>query len=191
MDIAAPSTNQTWEELVRAWKRLSLPRGWSTEIIGEQLLVFPNTGREHYSIVDTVARSLYRALPPGIALFQAVGTWIEPRAGLHLPALVAAARNEVPDETGCISGGNALLTVEITTTHRSESMHRAKRSAYATSGVPAYLLIDRFAEHGAAVELCCAPDSGTYLARQRVPFGKPLTLPEPFDVTIETEDFPR
>jgi hypothetical protein len=55
--------------------------------------------------------------------------------------------------------------------------------------VPLYLLIDRFAEDGPAAFLRSEPQDGTCGKRERFPFGKPIELPEPFDLSIPTDQF--
>ncbi|EST25148.1 hypothetical protein [Streptomyces niveus] len=57
--------------------------------------------------------------------------------------------------------------------------------------VPIYLFIDRFDTRGPVVTLFTEPsEDGTYKHSEQVPFGKPITLPEPFRTTLETAAFP-
>lgn len=66
-----------------------------------------------------------------------------------------------------------------------------KYRAYARAGVPMYLLLDRFDIRGAMATLFTEPnEDGTYKRSDPVPFGKPLLLPAPFDVTLPTDGFP-
>ncbi|MFD7020947.1 Uma2 family endonuclease [Streptomyces sp. NPDC059928] len=58
-----------------------------------------------------------------------------------------------------------------------------KPSAYAQTGIPVYLLIDR--------DTCEAfvysePDGDTYANLTRRPFGRTIDLPSPVDITFET-----
>lgn len=54
-----------------------------------------------------------------------------------------------------------------------------------------YLLLDRFDIRGAMATLFTEPnEDGTYKRSDPVPFGKPLLLPAPFDVTLPTDGFP-
>jgi hypothetical protein len=63
-----------------------------------------------------------------------------------------------------------------------------KLSAYAQAPVPLYLLIDRFDAAGPTATLFSEPIDGHYQRAERVPFGKPVTLPDPIGAVIETWD---
>ncbi|CAM5702461.1 Putative restriction endonuclease domain-containing protein OS=Streptomyces microflavus OX=1919 GN=Smic_45040 PE=4 SV=1 [Streptomyces microflavus] len=54
-----------------------------------------------------------------------------------------------------------------------------------------YLLIDRFDTRGPMSTLFTEPnEDGTFKHTDAAPFGKPLALPAPFDVSIPTEESP-
>jgi hypothetical protein len=59
-----------------------------------------------------------------------------------------------------------------------------------TGGVPQYLLIDRFAEAGPGVTLFSDPVDGRSRCSVRVPFGRSVLLPEPFNLVLVTSGFP-
>ncbi|MGW6941669.1 hypothetical protein ACWGF3_22085 [Streptomyces xanthophaeus] len=73
----------------------------------------------------------------------------------------------------------------------AEDDRKKKLWAYAHAPVPAYLLIDRFDEHGPTATLFTGPENGAYRHPERVAFGGVLKLPEPFPLVLETENFPR
>lgn len=59
------------------------------------------------------------------------------------------------------------------------------------AGVPMYPLIDRFDTRGAMATPFTEPnEDGAFKRSDAVPFGKPLTLPEPFGATLPTDGFP-
>lgn len=59
-----------------------------------------------------------------------------------------------------------------------------KPRAYAETGIPLYLLIDR--DRGETV-VYCDPADGAYITIVTRPFGKPVHLPAPVDLTLETD----
>ncbi|MFH9425845.1 Uma2 family endonuclease [Streptomyces sp. NPDC017529] len=63
--------------------------------------------------------------------------------------------------------------------------------AYAHAPVPAYLLVDRFDEHGPTTSLFTEPQNGAYKHAERAPFGEAVELPGPFFGTLHTAPFPR
>ncbi|MFD0856298.1 Uma2 family endonuclease [Actinomadura adrarensis] len=79
------------------------------------------------------------------------------------------------------------MVFEVTSS-RPERDREAKRRCYARAGIPLYLLADREVE---AVTLFSGPDASTadYRAAVRVPFGKPVELPDPFGFALETARF--
>ncbi|WPP31686.1 hypothetical protein [Streptomyces sp. CL7] len=65
-----------------------------------------------------------------------------------------------------------------------------KVHSYAVAGVPFYLLLDGLAPDGARCTLYGAPEKGAYRVLSRVAFGEPIALPVPFDLVIDTAEFP-
>lgn len=79
-----------------------------------------------------------------------------------------------------------LMTVEITsfdgdTTQRDRI---DKPRAYAGSGIPVYLLIDRDTRE---VTVFSEPEGGTYRQRVTVSFGKQVGLPAPVGIQLDTQ----
>ena len=77
-------------------------------------------------------------------------------------------------------------------TSKSSARHDrvSKPAAYATAGIPLYLLVDRWAPGGPTVTLYGEPKDDVYRVLHAVKFGDPIKLPAPFDVTIDTGEFP-
>lgn len=79
-----------------------------------------------------------------------------------------------------------LMVVEVTS-HDSDTDQRdrvEKPLAYAKTGIPLYLLIDR---QECRMVVHSEPDDGRYETVHTVPFGKTLHLPDPVGITLETE----
>jgi Uma2 family endonuclease len=77
------------------------------------------------------------------------------------------------------------MVLEVTS-RRAKVDREVKRRGYARGGVPLYLLVDR---DTSTVTLFSEPEGGDYRQQNLAPFGKPLTLPEPFGFDLETADF--
>ncbi|MFI0820437.1 Uma2 family endonuclease [Streptomyces sp. NPDC021098] len=81
-----------------------------------------------------------------------------------------------------------LMTVEVTS-HDGDTDRRdriEKPAAYASVGIPVYLLVDRDA-CAVIVHTNPHPESGCYLDIHRAPFGEQVVLSEPVDITLDTE----
>ncbi|WP_405912647.1 Uma2 family endonuclease [Streptomyces sp. NBC_00963] len=183
-----------WDDLLRAWRELGVPEGWRAEIDGGQILVVPPPHAHHHGIAAKVQRSLYRTLSEELEIYQPLGIHIARLDKLYVPdlvvmpaALIAAAD---PDTSDPVDAAEALLVVEITSRSNAKDDRTKKLWAYAHAPVPAYLLIDRFDEHGPTTTLFSAPLNGAYKHSERIPFGDQVKLPDPFGGVLDTGAFP-
>ncbi|MFE5124059.1 Uma2 family endonuclease [Streptomyces sp. NPDC056669] len=114
-----------------------------------------------------------------------VGQYRKGRArpdGSLAPVAHFAGQGEWADPDG------VRMTVEVTSYDRDTDRRdrQEKPAAYAASGIPVYLLVDRDA---CAVIVHTNPDpkSGCYLDIHRAPFGERVTLPDPVGITLDTD----
>jgi Uma2 family endonuclease len=149
----------------------------------------PPPDDEHDSIADLVNDALSEVAPDGCDVHPAIALAIPLRLKLLVPDLAVLPR-------GSSSGGPdnqpvpaelALLVVEIAA--RGTDL-RERQLTYAHAGVPRYLLIDRFDEAGPGLMLFSDPVDGRYRCSVRVPFGRSVLLPEPFNLVLVTSGFP-
>jgi Uma2 family endonuclease len=77
------------------------------------------------------------------------------------------------------------MVLEVTST-RPQADREVERRCYARGGIPLYLLVDREAS---SITLFSDPEKDDYRQHCTFPFGKPLTLPEPFGFELDTADF--
>ncbi|WP_329540925.1 Uma2 family endonuclease [Streptomyces sp. NBC_01358] len=189
------SEGRPWDYLLRTWQELDVPEGWRAEIDEGQIVLVPPPHAHHNGIADKVQRRLYTHLPDELGIYQTLGVHVAPLDKLYVPDLVVmpaelidAADSESSDP---VDASEALLVVEITSKGNARDDRTKKYRAYARAGVPMYLLIDRFDTRGAMAALFTEPnEDGTYKRSDPVPFGKPLVMPAPFDVTLATDAFP-
>ncbi|MFJ7491095.1 Uma2 family endonuclease [Streptomyces sp. NPDC097727] len=189
------SEGRPWDYLLQTWRELDVPEGWRAEIDEGQIVLVPPPHAHHNSIAAKVQRRLYRDLPEELEIYQTLGVHVAPLDKLYVPDLVVmpselidAADSETNDP---VDASEALLIVGITSKGNAGDDRTRKYRAYARAGVPMYLLIDRFDTRGAMATLFTEPnEDGTYKRSDPVPFGKPLTLPEPFGTTLLTDEFP-
>ncbi|NGO13322.1 Uma2 family endonuclease [Streptomyces sp. HC44] len=112
-----------------------------------------------------------------------VETYREGRArpdGSLVPSHVFAGAGEWADPTP------VLMVVEVTSydsdTDRRDRVEKPR--AYAETGIPVYLLIDR---DTCEIKVHSLPDGVRYEQVQTLPFGKEVTLPDPVGITLDTE----
>ncbi|MEU4656736.1 Uma2 family endonuclease [Streptomyces sp. NPDC023723] len=79
-----------------------------------------------------------------------------------------------------------LMVVEVTSydsdTDRRDRVDKPR--AYAATGIPVYLLIDR---DTCEVKVYSGADGGRYETVRTLPFGKEVQLPEPVGIVLDTE----
>ncbi|OKJ01550.1 restriction endonuclease [Streptomyces sp. CB01249] len=184
-----------WDYLLDAWRELDVPEGWHAEIEAERIRLVPPSHAHHAAIAAEVQRCLYARLPDELGSYRTLSVHAAPLGKLYVPDVVVMPSELIaaadPDTLDPMDASDALLVVEITSKGNAREDRTKKYRAYARAGVPMYLLIDRFDTRGAMVTLFTEPsEHGTYKHSDAVPFGKPLALPAPFDVTLPTDGFP-
>ncbi|MBQ0927964.1 Uma2 family endonuclease [Saccharopolyspora endophytica] len=192
MNAAPAPSYSTWDELVQTWQHLDLPdKAWRAEIVEETIVMSPPPGYPYNAIAARVQRALDRAIPDEWGVFQTAGVAIPLRRCLFVPDIAVIPFGELPsdDTPGPVPVERALLVAEITSKGNADVDRKEKLWAYGQAEVPLYSLIDRFAADGPAVFLHSEPHEGSYRMRERFPFGKPVELPAPFDLTIPTDEF--
>lgn len=188
---AMPHAPLTQEEiLLEGFLALKTPEGFRAELIEGEIVVTPPPDGDHEKYISRIARQVIRR--------SLVDMDLSGNKGLKLASAAGLPRDHViPDITFApvdrdLFGGadswmpceGVAMVLEVTST-RPHKDRDSKRRGYARGGIPLYLLVDR---DDATVTLFTDPDHGDYREQHRVPFGKTLTLPEPFGFDLETAD---
>ncbi|MFJ1755616.1 Uma2 family endonuclease [Kitasatospora sp. NPDC088134] len=184
--------DQDWAYLLGAWRTLDVPEGWRAEITEGRIVLTPPPGIGHVRIAAELHKVLTRRLPDEVGVYQRLGVAIVGWRELCVPhlAVVAEAVLRSGEDDDPIDAADVLLAVEITSRSTARQDRTKKLWGYAHAPVPLYLLVDRFDQPGPTVTLYSEPSDGAYGQSVRVPFGKPIELPEPFGVVLETAGFP-
>ncbi|WP_433699865.1 Uma2 family endonuclease [Nocardiopsis sp. CA-288880] len=199
MSIAAvePEALLSWQFMLRTWEELDVPEGCRAEIIEGALVLATPPKPEHSQIVWQVGKALTREiLRDGSSIAEAevhqtVDVRVPFRSGLYIPDLLVIPHSVMEyDPENLVS--DALLVVEVTSRSTADRDRKPKLWGYAHAGIPLYLLVDRWdpeTDRG-EVTLFSGPENGVYTGATKVPFGKEIHLPAPFDLTLDTGGFP-
>lgn len=179
-----------FEALYAFWTQFDAPEGWRVEISEGALRMTPPPDVAHNLTAFDVRTPVQRSAPEGIVLLETIGVVIVGADKLYIPDLVAIPRAALEGRDKSALSTDVVLVVEITSRSGARTDREEKREAYALGGVPAYLLVDRFGENP-SVTLYTGPVDGEYQHVARVRFGEKVHLPEPFDVDVDTSQFPR
>jgi Uma2 family endonuclease len=182
--------DQNWDDLVRFWEEMEWPEGSKVEIIEGIITVSPAPAFRHNVIAARIQRRLYSVIPEDWEIFRTLAISMPSRLGMLIPDLVVAPVLERPETDSHIPAALAELVVEVTSKSNARHDRVSKPAAYATAGIPLYLLIDRWAPGGPTATLYGEPKGEVYRVLSAVKFGDPIKLPEPFDLTIDTAEFP-
>ncbi|MGH3546437.1 MAG: Uma2 family endonuclease [Mycobacteriales bacterium] len=192
MTAVMAETGWNWDALLRAWQQLDLPDGWRAEIGEEGITMAPPPPKPHNRIAAILHRALVQRTTPEWDACETLGVSVPSIGSLYIPdlAVVPVASLLAGEENDPVPASDLSLVVEITSASNARRDRMTKRWGYAHAPVPLYLLIDRWDTGGPAVTLFSQPEGGDYRRSERVPFGEPIIIPAPFDLRLETAEFP-
>ncbi|MGV9243149.1 Uma2 family endonuclease [Streptomyces sp. NPDC003710] len=182
--------DQSWDDLVRFWEEMEWPEGSKVEIIEGVVTVSPAPAYGHNVIAARIHRRLLSVIPEEWEVFQTLAIAVPSRLGMLVPDLVVAPVQEHVETETHIPAALAELVVEVTSRSNARHDRVSKPAAYATAGIPLYLLVDRWASGVPTVTLYGEPEGDVYQVLSSVKFGDTITLPAPFDLTLDTSQFP-
>ncbi|WP_405013657.1 Uma2 family endonuclease [Kitasatospora sp. NBC_01539] len=174
---------EEFEELARSAARIG--EGLRVELINGRLGVKPVPDGDHGRIVQWLMRLCIQARPElwlhdqGLRIRTYRGGHARPD-GVLAPSEAFVGQGEwAPTEP-------VLMALEVTSydsdTDRRDRVDKPR--AYAEAGIPVYLLVDR---DSGEVTVYSEPDGVRYEQCRTVPFGRPVLLPEPVGIGLDTE----
>ncbi|MFE8942732.1 Uma2 family endonuclease [Streptomyces sp. NPDC007856] len=190
VDHSSASSHE-WDDVVRIWQETDAPEGCKVEIIEGIVTVAPPPSNAHNDIADLVQRELYKVIPRDWGIYQTLGTAVPSRDGLYMPDLAVAPREALRvEKRNYVPAAAAELVVEITSKSNASNDRIKKAAGYAQAGVPLYLLIDSWAPGGPTITLYGEPQGDVYRVLRAGKFGDEFMLPEPFNLELDTSEFP-
>lgn len=184
-------SDSPWDELVWVWGRSEAPRGCRVEIIEGLVTVTPYSAQAHHGTVAHLHRRLCEVIPEDWDVYQRLALAVPTRLGLCVPDVAVVPQDEsLTNDVDFVDAGRAELVVEVTSRATARHDRVSKPAAYASAGIPLYLLVDRWAPEGPTATLYGEPQGDVYRPQAVAKFGELLTLPAPFDLVIDTGEFP-
>ncbi|GGW10774.1 hypothetical protein GCM10010230_62780 [Streptomyces narbonensis] len=184
------SYDYEWDDLVRIWEETDAPEGCKVEIIEGIITVSPSPARRHNLIASLVQRRLIRTIPEEWAVVQTQAIATPARRGMYIPDLAVLPMASLDAPGQYVEAGDVELVAEITAPSNANHDRISKAAGYAAAGIPLYLLIDSFAPGGPTTTLYGEPKGDVYRVLRAAPFGEEIHLPAPFDLTLDTAEFP-
>jgi Uma2 family endonuclease len=178
-------------QLQTFWEELDIPHGWHAEILEGTVVVTPPPAIGHNTIAAILHKRLHGLDSDDWIVFQNQAIQLMSTGDVYVPDLLVYPEHKLPREGVATPAEHALLVVEVTSPSNANHDRKRKLWGYAHGPVPLYLLVDRHVKDGPHVTLYSKPEQGAYQHMVRAPFGDTITLPEPFDLKIDTSRFPR
>ncbi|MFI8459002.1 Uma2 family endonuclease [Kitasatospora sp. NPDC085464] len=174
---------EEFEELSRHLARTA--EGIRPEFINGKLGVKPVPDGDHGRIVQWLLRICIQARPELYLHDQ--GLKVQGyRGGFARPDGTLADADAFVGRGDWATTESVLMVVEVTSydsdTDRRDRVEKPR--AYAETGIPVYLLIDR---DSAEVTVHSQPDGVRYESVRIVPFGRTVDLPDPVGIPLDTE----
>lgn len=171
------------EVVWQVWKAIELPEGYRAEIIEGAIEVSPTGRFSHAQVVNRLRDALAIFLQD-----SEYGAWNDTNVIHPLRAWVpdgfVAPRDGEPIEAEDGLGINASavhLVIEVVSPgKRNQDRDRVrKRREYARAGIPVYVIIDDYDNHGTVSILTApVPEHARYEDEHRVPYGTEAVVPE-------------
>ncbi|MGP3951966.1 Uma2 family endonuclease [Streptomyces sp. 7N604] len=176
-------TIESFEEAARIAARME--EGARLEFIDGKIRSKPMPDGDHGRIIEWLTRICMQSRPE-LWLYPDQGLKVqEYRKGRARPDGSLASSGAFVGQGEWADPAPVLMAVEVTS-YDSDTDGRdrtEKPRAYAETGIPVYLLIDR---DSCEVTVFSEPDGVRYENAHTVPFGKAVELPDPVGITVET-----
>jgi Uma2 family endonuclease len=175
-------TVEDFEELAR-----KAPEGVKLELIDGKLEVKPVPDNRHRAIVVWLTR-LFMVQRPELALYPEQELKIGAYRKGHACAdgALAPLDHFIAQEDDWADPEGVLMVIEVTShdrdTDRRDRIDKVR--GYAEAGIPVYLLIDRDVD---TLTVFSEPMNSTYQQRPSYPYGALVDLPDPVNITLDTE----
>ncbi|GLX02481.1 Uma2 family endonuclease [Microtetraspora sp. NBRC 16547] len=154
------------------------------EFIDGRIVVREVPTGEHNDVISRLILQIASIVADrGWGLWTNIKLFLGAQVDRYVPDLTIVPKNRRMWGDDEVYGDSTLLIVEVVSKSSVRDDHVVKPRNCALAGVPLYLVIDTF--KGVA-RLMSEPGEKGYQHQVEVTLGKPLPLPEPWDLAIDT-----
>ncbi|MDX6740299.1 Uma2 family endonuclease [Actinocorallia sp. A-T 12471] len=174
-----PNVRKVFEELV-------VPGGFQAELVDGEIILSPSGKRLHWLLIWALIQRFAQH-----SQWQCVAEQTVEHPGFQdLPEpdffLVPKTADDPAHDAEYYPADQILFAAEVVSRSNADKDKVRKESLYAKFGIPLYLVIDPF--EGQCV-LHREPRGSLYDDKRTLPFGEPIELPAPLNITLSTDDF--
>jgi Uma2 family endonuclease len=157
------------------------------ELINKDIVVRAAPTDEHNDIVHALLVQLFAVVTAqGWRFWTNIMLFLGTQSDRYIPDLTVVPGRQRMWGKDAIHADDTLLVVEVVSPSSTHDDHTVKPKNCAAARVPLYMVIDKIER---TVRLLGDPGEQGYREEVEVPFGKPLELPEPWNLTIDTGVF--
>ncbi|MEV5753840.1 Uma2 family endonuclease [Actinoallomurus sp. NPDC052308] len=154
------------------------------ELVNGRIVVNPVPTGQHNDIVYWLfAQLLATVQANGWKIWTDITLFMGPQRDRYRPDLTVVPAEPKMWAADHVHSDQVLLAVEVVSPSSVTDDHEVKPRQYAAGGVPLCLVVDVFARK---VRLLSQPGADGYEQETDVALGRPLDLPEPWKLTIDT-----
>ncbi|MFF1482226.1 Uma2 family endonuclease [Streptomyces sp. NPDC058301] len=177
--------------LLEGFLALDTPEGFRAELIEGEIVVTPPPDGDHEDYINLILKQVIKHSRTEMDFSGNKG--LKVKSGGDCPKNhVIPDGTFAPTELRLFRGADSWMPcdgvamVAEVTSSKAHADREVKRRCYARAGIPLYLLIDR---DRSQVTIFSEPERDDYRQLCGIPFGKSLTLPEPFGFDLDTAEF--
>ncbi|GAB2812563.1 Uma2 family endonuclease [Streptomyces chlorus] len=184
----AESTGELTLDMMFEWlEKMPVPEGYKTEIVGGHIFMTPQR-RTHWDITLNIVEQL-RVKYPRTRLMSDVRMDYPGHLNGFASDVVALAEGAEEDANGRRRHEDVEFIAEVISRKTAGNDYGPKKDAYATAGVPVYLIVDPYTGEW---HLHTLPKDGTYHGDVTFGFGEEIDLTRTVvGLVLKTDEFPR
>ncbi|MFE7134563.1 Uma2 family endonuclease [Streptomyces sp. NPDC057638] len=163
------------------------PEGFRTEIVRGAYFMAPQTDT-HWQIIHRLVRALEDRFSPKVRVMSDVRIDFPGHLNGFAPDIAKLRDGAGTDGAGRLRHEDVEFIAEVISESTAANDYGPKKAAYATAEVPAYLIVDPYAQKW---RLFTLPRDGEYRDELTGKFGEPVDLTgTPVDLVLATDEFP-
>ncbi|AOR33658.1 hypothetical protein BFF78_23640 [Streptomyces fodineus] len=187
IEMAEAGSELTLDVMFECLEKMPIPEGTKVEIVGGHIFMSPQR-QTHWEIIFGILEQLRDKYP-----IKRLASDVRIDFPGHLNGfacdVAGLAERSVKDSKGRWRYQDVEFVAEVISKDTAANDYGPKKAAYATAGVPVYLIADPYQ---AKCHLYTQPKDGEYVSELTVTFGADIDMTTtPLGLTLKTDEFPR
>ncbi|MFE4607987.1 Uma2 family endonuclease [Streptomyces niveus] len=186
--MADESDELTLDSLFGSLEAMPVPEGYKVEIVGGTIIMSPQRDT-HWAIIRRIVRALEDRFGMDVTALSDVRIDFPGHLNGFAPDVAKLADGAGKDAKGKWHANDVRFVAEVLSRSTALNDYGPKKTAYATAGVPVYLIVDPYIGR---CHVYTEPKEGEYAVDRTINFGEEIDLTgTDVDLVIKTDGFPR